>query len=236
MSTDDATLADRLRGKFLVFDGPDGAGKTTQGEILLGLLQSANLDVVTCRDPGGTEIGDRIRAVLLDFDLSTMDAACEALLFMASRAQLVKEVVRPAIDSGKTVLCDRFVTSTCAYQGAAGFDPQRVIELARFAIGECWPDVTLIFDVDPAKGFERIGRHAHHAGKHRKRASGQSTLFEDAGPDAMEARSIDYHRRVRKIFLDVHQYYPTPVITVDGSGDRKAVHQRVTKELLRVLG
>ena len=236
MSKDDATLADRLRGKFLVFDGPDGAGKTTQREILLDVLHKADLDVVTCRDPGGTEIGDRIRSVLLDYDLAAMDAACEATLFMASRAQLVKEIVRPAIDSGKTVLCDRFVTSTCSYQGAAGFDPQKVIELARFAIGDCWPDVTLIFDVDPAKGFKRIGRQSHHAGKNRKKASGQRTLFEDAAPDAMEARSIDFHRRVRKIFLDVHQYYPTAVITIDGSGDRDAVHRRVTEELLGVFG
>ena len=150
----DATqLADRLRGKFVVFDGPDGAGKSTQRERLAKTLGSAGADVVSGRDPGGTEIGDRIRAVLLDFDLSRMDVGCETLLFMASRAQLVAEVIRPALTVGKTVLCDRFVTSTCAYQGAAGYDPKRIIDLARMAIGDCWPDVTIILDVDVEEGF-----------------------------------------------------------------------------------
>ena len=158
------------------------------------------------------------------------------MLFMASRAQLVKEIVRPAIDSGKTVLCDRFVTSTCAYQGAAGFDPQKVIELARFAIGDCWPDVTLIFDVDPAKGFKRINRHRGHVGKNRTKKLTDQKTFDFDEPDAMEGRAMKFHRRVRKIFLDVHQYYPTPVITIDGSGDRDAVHRRVTEELLGVFG
>ena len=87
-----------------------------------------------------------------------MDVNCETLLFMASRAQLVAEIIQPAIKRGETVLCDRFVTSTCAYQGAAGYDPKRVIELAHFAIDDCWPDVTIIIDVDTEKGSDRIGR------------------------------------------------------------------------------
>ena len=110
-----------LAGKFIVLDGPDGAGKSEQHRLLAKTLEQAGIDVESCRDPGGTEIGDRIRKVLLDYDLSTMNVSCEALLFMASRAQLIAERIRPALDAGKTVLCDRFVTSTCAYQGAAGY-------------------------------------------------------------------------------------------------------------------
>ena len=232
MSSNAAKLVDILRGRFIVFDGPDGAGKSTQRQLLADELQAAGGQVVSCRDPGGTVIGDRIRSVLLDFDLETMNVCCEAMLFMASRAQLVAEVIKPALTAGKTVLCDRFITSTCAYQGAAGFDPRRVIELARFAVDECWPNLTIVLDVEPADGLARVGRKAHHAGKHRKKASGDGMLFDGAQPDAMEARSLDFHRRVRKLFLKVQDYYPTPVVTVSGKGDVATVYQRVLEALL----
>ena len=97
MTPDLSTLVDKLRGRFLVFDGPDGAGKSTQRQLVADALQAAGGDVVSCRDPGGTAIGDRIRSVLLDHDLSEMDVNCETLLFMASRAQLVTEIVKPAL-------------------------------------------------------------------------------------------------------------------------------------------
>ena len=231
MTSDLETVCEDLRGKFLVLDGPDGAGKSTQRSRLEKLLTAGSVEVVRCRDPGGTQIGDRIRSVLLDYDLSTMDAHCEALLFMASRAQLVAEIIRPALSEGKTVLCDRYVTSTCAYQGAAGYDPKRVIELARFAIEECWPHLTIILDLEVEEGFERIGRKAKHAGKNRGRIAGAPMLIKGSQPDAMEARSIEFHRRVRQMFSSVHEYYPTPVVTVDGRGNVEQVHQRVLEAL-----
>ena len=234
MKPDFTPLVEKLRGRFIAFDGPDGAGKSTQRKLIADALEAAGVKVVSCRDPGGTEIGDRIRSVLLDNDLSTMDVNCEALLFMASRAQLVSEVIRPARKANKTVLCDRFISSTCAYQGAAGYDPKHVIELARFAVGDCWPEVTVILDVDVEEGFDRIGRKPHHAGKNRRRAAGEAALFDGSRPDAMEARSIDFHRRVRRIFLELHEYYPKPVVTVDGRGDVDAVHQRIVERLLNV--
>ena len=230
------SLTIKLKAKFLVFDGPDGCGKSTQSRLLADRLQEIGAKIVTCRDPGGTEIGDRIRSVLLDHDLSTMDVRCETLLFMASRAQLVSEIIRPALALGQTVVCDRFVTSTCAYQGAAGCDPQRVIELAHFAVGDCWPDVTVVLDVDVDEGFERIGRKPHHVGKHRKKSAGEASLFDGSRPDAMEARSIDFHRRMRRLFLEVHEYYPRPVVTVDGRGDVETVHVRVMEALADVIG
>ncbi len=232
MNHDLSKLAAKLRGKFLVFDGPDGAGKSTQLGVLAERLTAAGADLIACHDPGGTKIGDRIRSVLLDHDLSTMDVRCEALLFMASRAQLVSEVIRPALKAGKMVLCDRFVTATCAYQGAAGFDPRRVVELARITVEDCWPDLTLVLDVSSEVAGGRIGQRrdakGNGAGRARKPSGGSSK------PDSMETRPADFHQRVREIFLDIQKYYPRPVITVDGHGALDEVHQRIVAELGRV--
>ena len=205
---------DRLAGKFIVLDGPDGCGKTTQQALLAKCLESMGFGVVTCRDPGGTAIGDRIRSVLLDHDLSGMDARCETLLFMASRAQLCSEVIRPAIEAGKTVVCDRFVSATCAYQGAAGFDVAGVVELAQVAIGDCWPDLTVILDVGVKEGFERIAQRS------------------DARRDAMESRPRAFHREVARRFNEIQDLYPAPVVHVDGLGDPSTVHERIFALLL----
>ena len=222
-----------LCGKFIVLDGPDGSGKSTQHRRLEQRLESQGIEAVSCRDPGGTDIGDRIRSILLDFDLSEMDVHCETMLFMASRAQLASQVIRPALASGKTVLCDRYVTSTCAYQGAAGYDPHRVIELAKYALDGLWPDITIVLDIDPETGFRRIGRGPQHAGKNRR--SGQPDLFVGTRPDAMEARSIEFHRRVRALFLELHSYYPAPVITINAGEDVDAVEAGIWEALNGVL-
>ena len=236
---------DSLAAKFIVFDGPDGCGKTTQRDRLARHLRDQGLDVVTCKDPGGTDVGDRIRHILLDYDLSDMAVRCEALLFMASRAQLVGQVIEPAIKQHKVVLCDRFVSATCAYQGAAGHDVQRIIELAPYAIGNTWPDLTIVLDVEVETGFERTGRKPHHAGKNRKRKAGQPGMFDDAVTDAMEARPIEFHRKVRQNFISLQNTpthtgagaggceYPAPVALIDttNSPGPEAVHQ----EVLRVI-
>jgi dTMP kinase len=230
------TIIKKLRGKFIVLDGPDGAGKSTQHKRLEADLTAADVEVVSCRDPGGTAIGDRIRSILLDHDLSAMDVNCETMLFMASRAQLVAEIIRPALAAGRTVLCDRFVSSTCAYQGAAGYDPRRVIELARYALDDLWPDATIILDVEPEAGFARIGRKPRHAGRNRKAGGEQSSLFAGAQPDAMEARPLEFHRRVRKLFLELPAYYPKPVVVVDASADADTVYRRILEGLASVTG
>lgn len=228
------TLIDKIRGKFIVFDGPDGSGKGKQLDMLQTHLQGCGIAVVRGKDPGGTVIGDRIRNVLLGYDLSEMDVRCETFLFMASRAQLVGEVIEPALQQDKTVLCDRFISATCAYQGAAGYDARRVIEVGKYAVGETWPHLTLILDVPVEEGFKRTGRKPHHAGKNRKRhAAGQQSLFDDSHPDAMEARPLDYHRKVRENFLSLASVYPRPVVVVDGMADVEAVHQRVLEAIER---
>ncbi len=224
----------KFGGRFIVFDGPDGSGKGTQLARLRDALLAEGMEVVTAKDPGGTEIGDQIRALLLHRDLSDMDVRCETFLFMASRAQLLGEVIEPALEAGKVVLCDRFISSTCAYQGAAGYDPKRVIELGHYAVGKSWPDLTLIIDVPVEKGFERIGRKLTGGRKKRKSEEPQGLLISDALPDAMEKRSVKYHRKVRETYLNLPAEYPGTVEIVDGDGDVDKVHARVLEVLARV--
>jgi dTMP kinase len=229
------TLKDKLTGKFIVFDGPDGCGKGTQIGLLYDKLTADGIDVVRAVDPGGTEIGDRIRSVLLDYDLSKMDVRCETFLFMASRAQLMAEVITPALEQGKAVLCDRFISATCAYQGAAGYDPKQIIELSKYAIGDQWPHLTFIINVPVEEGFKRTGRKKHHAGKNRKRHQGeQGMLFKDVHTDAMESRPLDFHRKVRDIFINLPELYPGKIEIIDGTGNPTDVHRQIMEKLTSV--
>ncbi len=236
MSTEDL-ITSKLAGRFVVFDGPDGCGKTTQLTRLEQRLTDFGQHVVRAHDPGGTEIGDRIRSVLLDYDLSRMDVRCETFLFMASRAQLVSEVIEPALAEGATVLCSRFISATYAYQGAAGYDVSGLLELGNLAVGDFWPDLTIILDVPIEDGFKRTGR-GRPARQGQSRNAGnaeQGMLIEDARPhDAMEARSLEFHRKVRKRFLSLRAEYPKPVVVVDGTGTPEEVHARVSEAVERV--
>ena len=209
------TLKEKLAGKFIVFDGPDGSGKGTQIRMLAERLRSEGLEVALPRDPGGTEIGDRIRKVLLGYDLSKMDVRCETFLFMASRAQLVGEIIETAIRAGHAVLCDRFISATCAYQGAQGYDIPRIIELGRYAVGDIWPQLTLIVDVPSDEGLQRTGRRAGRA-------------------DAMETRPLEYHRRVRDLFLSLPKEYPGKIEVIDGRPAPDQVHCSIVETLERV--
>ncbi len=225
-----AKSLDRLRGKFIVFDGIDGAGKGAQLALLTKQLAEHGIETVMARDPGGTPVGDRIRHVLLDYDLSAMDVRCEAFLFMASRAQLAKQVIAPALKAGKTCLGDRFVSATCAYQGAAGFDPRRVVELAKFAIEDVWPHLTIVLDVPLSAGLERTKRPASNK-KNDSSGDRHPTLFHDVHPDAMESRPMNFHKRVRELFLELPKFYPTPVAIVDGVGTVEQVQARVMETI-----
>lgn len=220
-----------LSGKFIVIDGPDGSGKGTQLQRLEELIGSQGGRCCRVRDPGGTEIGDRIRHVLLDYDLSKMGHRCETLLFMASRAQLVAEKIRPALETGQVVLCDRFISATCAYQGAAGTPQEDIIALGRLAVGDTWPHLTIVLDVPPEIGFERTGRKPHHV--NRKGDVGQLNIFEGATSDAMERRPLEFHRRVRELFRGLPAVYPTPVVVIDASRAADAVWEDVKEALER---
>ncbi|MEW6252073.1 MAG: dTMP kinase [Planctomycetota bacterium] len=223
-----------LAGKFIVIDGPDGAGKGAQLERITAWLAGLGVCCRRARDPGGTEIGDRIRHVLLGYDLSVMDPRCETLLFMASRAQLVAEVVRPALAAGETVLCDRYISATCAYQAAAGVPTEDILALGRHAVGDTWPHLTIVLDVPPELGFERTGRKPHHAG--RREDAGQRSMFEGATADAMERRPVEFHRAVRAKFLELPAIYPRPVIIIDASPPIAAVWEDVRAAVERAFG
>lgn len=222
-------ILQRLRGKFIVLDGVDGAGKGAQLDMLEQALTAARTAHVRTRDPGGTPIGDRIRHVLLDYDLSEMDIHCETFLFMASRAQLCRDVIRPALEDNQVVLGDRFVSATCAYQGAAGYDPKRVIEVARYAIDDMWPDLTIVLDMPIDEAYKRTGRDA--APKKPRTGQGQTLLFHDVQTDAMESRPKSFHEQVRELFLVLPDIYPSPVVIVDGTGSVEEVHQRILEAI-----
>lgn len=225
----------KLSGKFIAIDGPDGSGKGTQLDRLEAYLRAAGAGVTRTRDPGGTVIGDRIRHVLLGYDLTAMDPRCETLLFMASRAQLAAEVIAPALAAGRTVLCDRYISATCAYQVAAGFPLEEVLRVGSWAVGDVWPDLTIVLDVPVEEAFRRTGRQRHQVGRRAARnsdhADGQMAMFEGATQDAMERRPLEFHRRVHANFLSLKELYPRPVVVIDGTQPPDAIHRAILDEL-----
>jgi dTMP kinase len=199
------------RGPFLSLDGLDGAGKSTQSRLLADWLREQEHAVVTCVDPGGTEVGDRIRELLLRRE---MTLACEALLFMASRAQLVGQVVGPALDAGKIVISDRFLLANVVYQGhAGGLDPEQLWNIGRFATAGLEPDLTLVLDMPLELARTR-----------RKAAA-----------DRLESRNDAYHCRVRDGFLAEAARRPERIRVVDASGSVEAVQAAIRGEVARVL-
>jgi dTMP kinase len=205
-----------LAGRFVVFDGPDGSGKSTQFRRLLAALCDQHVPVCEVREPGGTAVGERIRHILLDPAHTEMTLRCEMMLYMASRAQLVEEKIRPALTRGEFVLADRYVSSTLAYQGAAGGLPlDEIMAVARAACGTpgtplaCWPDLTVIFDVDEVTARSRL-----------------SPLL-----DRIEQRSTEFHRTVRAGYLDQARREPGRYAIVDAS----KCEDDVTQALMTVL-
>jgi dTMP kinase len=203
--------AGKLAGKFIVIDGPDGAGKTTQAQLLAEFLTESGLEIARIRDPGGTAIGDEIRTILLDRKHHKMSVQCELMLYMASRAQLASEVIAPALTAGKCVLGDRYVSSTIAYQGAGGADVQAITQAARIAVGTAMPDLTVILDIDSQLGLARAARE------------GQA--------DRIESKHIDYHRKVREIFLDQARNAPDRFTVISGEGSVDDIQQQLRNTL-----
>lgn len=214
-----ASALQGLAGRFITIDGPDGAGKTTQLSVLTQRLREAGLRVVTTRDPGGTAVGDGIRELLLHLPehLGRPTPYCELLLFMASRAQLVAEVIRPALARGETVITDRFIWATLAYQVANGMDADQILSLADGAIGDCWPDLTLILDVPPEVGLAR-------------------NLSRTGTTDAIEQRSMHYRSQVRRLFLEMPARFRLPIRVLNASQSVDAVHGDVVAALMDRFG
>lgn len=190
-------LLTALRGKFLVFDGPDGSGKSTQLTMFLQAVRDAGIPVTEVREPGGTEVGEKIRDALLDhLDRETMSLRCEMLLYMASRAQLCEQLIAPALQEGHLVVADRFVSSTYAYQGTAGGIPKSEIDAAAMiAMQGTEPDATLIFDVDQDTAASRLNplldrMEAKGAAFHAKVRQGYQELIE-SDPQAQRYLRVD---------------------------------------------
>jgi len=205
----------RLAGRFLVFDGPDGSGKSTQFRRFADAAQRAGLSVCEVREPGGTPIGERIRDLLLDPSSGEMDVRCEMMLYMASRAQLVAERIAPAVEAGRLVLADRFISSTLAYQGTAGgLAPDDILKVGDVAIGGFWPDLVVVFDVDEATAAQRL-----------------NPLL-----DRMEAKGAAYHRRVRHGYLDQAAAHPDRHLVIDARADVETVFERLGQGLAAWMG
>lgn len=202
-------LVTALAGRFLVFDGPDGSGKSTQLKRFLAATKRADIRVTEVREPGGTEIGEKIRDALLEhLDREEMSLRCEMLLYMASRAQLCEQVIGPALARGDLVVADRFVASTYAYQGAAGGIPdEEIAAAAKIAMQGVTPDATLIFDVDQETAASRLNplldrMEAKGAAFHAKVRQGYKNLIDRDGDERRYLR-VDARGSEDEVFANI---------------------------------
>ncbi|MHC4082737.1 MAG: dTMP kinase [Planctomycetota bacterium] len=225
-----ARWVEHLGGRFVVFDGPDGSGKTTQFLRFAEHCRSAGVPVCEVREPGGTGIGEQIREVLLRPANDAMTLRCEMMLYMASRAQLVEEMVEPALKRGELVLADRFISSTLAYQGTAGgLTREEILQVGDVAIGHRWPDLTVVFDVDETTAAKRMHGGATNADsrKEKRAPAHEPTLFSDR----MERKDAEFHARVRRGFLEQAQAEPERYLLIDASGDPDSVFAALLEAL-----
>lgn len=223
-----ADFPQQLAGRFVVFDGPDGSGKSTQFARFSAMCCEAGLELCEVREPGGTAIGEQIRKVLLDPENTEMSLRCEMMLYMASRSQLIEQVINPAREKGALVLADRFISSTLAYQGTAGgMSVQEIMQVGRVAIDEHWPDVTVIFDVDEKTAAQRMSGKAAAKSKSKNSGAVQHSLFDDR----IERREPEFHRRVRQGYLDQAEADPEHSILIDASANEDAVFAELCEKL-----
>jgi len=219
------------RGKFITFEGLDGCGKTTQLEKLAGVLRREGIDVVTTREPGGTEIGERIRAVLLDSRTAGLEAYAEMALMFASRAQQIAQVILPALQAGQWVLCDRFTDSTEAYQGGGRrLGSEAVLRLHEVLCGGLWPDLTILMDTDASASVARARRRNKAAAHVGYSSSGDSAP--DGGladENRFEKESHAFFERVRNGFLEIARREPQRVALVDARPPVEVVHPEIVR-------
>lgn len=201
------------RGVFVTLEGVDGAGKSTQARLLVERLRAIGVEVVALREPGGTAISEKIRALLLDPANAEMSVECELLLYEASRAQLVREVIEPVLARGAVVVCDRFYDSTYAYQKAGrALDAATVAEANRLGSCGVTPDLTLVLDLDPSASFARVRK---------------------GELDRMEEEGVAFQLRVREGYLELAAAEPGRVRIVNADGNIDEVAARVDEELAR---
>jgi len=193
------------RGKFIVFEGGEGAGKSTQVSLLASHLAERGSEVVVTREPGGTPAAEAIRELVLDPTHAGLDPRAEALLFAAARAQHVAELIEPALIAGKTVICDRFIDSSVAYQGLGRhLGADRIRELSAWATNALVADLTIVLDIDPVLGLSRAGQVSD-------------------SPDRMESEELSFHEMVRTAFLDAAAQHPTRYAVISASASAEDI-------------
>lgn len=193
------------KGLFITFEGADGCGKTTQMNLLKDYLQDNGFDIVVTREPGGKGLGENLREILLNYDGVVSDR-CEAFLYLADRAQNVDITVRPAVEAGKIVLCDRHIDSSVAYQGYGRMqDIEKIKELNHLATGDLKPDLTIVFDIDIETSMKRIG----------------------AQKDRMESAGVEFYNRVRNGYLQLAKQEPERIKVIDSTKSIDAVFEQV---------
>jgi dTMP kinase len=203
------------KGKFITLEGSEGSGKSTQSAFIFEYLKKAGYDVLQLREPGGVKISESIRNLLLDAKNTAMGNGCETLLYMAARAQIVHEVIKPALTSGKIVICDRFLDSTIAYQGYGnGVDVKFIQLLGKFVTHGIKPDLTLLFDIDTAQGLSRT----------------------NSQKDRIEQRPLAYHNKVRRGYLALAKAEPKRIKVIKVDASKEEIFNRVQTHLNKVLG
>lgn len=204
-----------MKGVFITFEGSEGSGKSTQIALAQSYLKSLGKKVLLIREPGGVVISEAIRDMLLDVSNTDMTKECEVLLYMAARAQLVGQIVIPALKDGLIILCDRFLDSTIVYQGYGHhMDLELIRRVGLFAVQGLKPDLTLLFDIDTEEGLRRAGDQK----------------------DRIEQRPLDYHRRVRQGYLELAQHEPERIKTIVVDRGKEEVFQDVKYYLDQSLG
>ncbi|MGX8178866.1 dTMP kinase [Exiguobacterium artemiae] len=205
-----------MTGTFITVEGPDGAGKTTQLQLLADYLKAEGYEIVMTREPGGTRIGNEIRSLILNPDFKEMDEMTEILLYAASRAQHVNELIRPALEAGKIVLCDRFIDASIAYQGyGLGYSIEQVQEINRQATNDLTPDRTYLFDLTVADSKRR--------------------MVERGALDRIEQRDDDFRQRVYEGFLTLAEQEPERIQLVDANHSIDDLQQILRQDVLTYL-
>ncbi len=198
------------KGYFISIEGGDGSGKTTASKYVINKLKEEGYDVMYSREPGGVDIAEQIRNVILDVNNTKMDTRTEALLYAASRRQHLVEVILPALQEGKIVICDRFIDSSLAYQGyARGIGIEEVMEINRFAIDDNMPDLTIYYDVDVEVGLSRI--------------SSRNNL------DRLDKESLEFHHKVHDGYHIVCDMFPNRIKTIDANQSQQIVEEETYK-------
>lgn len=205
-----------MRGLFITLEGVEGCGKTTQLRLLAGHLERRGCRVVTTREPGGTPLAEALRGLLLDPATGAISPLSELMMYAAARAQHVHAMIRPALERGDVVLCDRFCDSTLAYQGGGrGISPDQIRTLNTLATGGLAPDCTLLFDLPVEDGLARSGKRG--------------------ALDRIEGESADFHRRVRGAFLDIARVEPERITIIDASAPVEEVFAAVCARVDRLI-